>query len=878
MRQIWVKVSRKADTGSAYTSGAVGPHSAVNYIITSVAQRVNGYARQLRDPFGHIWVKFAKSDTRRDGIPLRRPDHIARRGLQPQRRRRCLSSLLNCQMFNFFRPRGGSALSSWKEDDQRRQNKPESKPKRSPQKSPSDIHALPAPNALPAPSRQPPTQGEALKRSDPNVDSPAPQSSKPTHVRAQEPRVADRRSDQIKTPSDSPAPRSSKPTGEGAQRENAPRRVITTANFGGEQPSKRPACRSPTALMEAIQSLIVEADMEELRASSQMVRSDAGRAALSSRLPLPRLESESAGRNSQAVRSAATLAKAAAPVASAATAEAIARSRRVFSSASMQQDTPEKPTSAAEHPGVEEDILQALFTNELGENPSTFHATLTVAAISTSTLSSSSQSSGSAHAFETGVAYAAPADAPADGPADAPGEASAASLVPAHADSPAAIVPVESMPTPTLAGAAANEGAPAIASVPAPAPASMLECTRPQATNQIRSNTDGVVRADDTHAGASGSYAVSRTRGADPTVFEGMEASGSSMQSTPLRGQPVPNACATPSPRTPAREQTNMSIMAERGAQLPSAIESTSAVEVHDQDSVAGGLPTPDRIRTASAEDSFAILKTEEIISDPLLVESALARLGSLCSARSSARQSSKARSLPLLADGIGSIVRALDAHGESESVQAAGCSLISRLASNEARKQEVADAGAFGAIQAAFSRHTASVRVAKWGGLAVLKLTQDSSVRCQLAIAAGLGDALSSVVAELSHTRGALRKDCNAKALASIYLAQNWLQLHSDLVAGPNHFVVFRDTAGLPSKVARRYDDPRKSPLRLDLSPEAQMLTGTPAGALRPPFEWSVRDSPVFPSRNKGQEVEEPEPKGWDACLKPCLISLREF
>lgn len=430
---------------------------------------------------------------------------------------------------------------------------------------------------------------------------------------------------------------------------------------------------------------------------------------------------------------------------------------------------------------------------------------------------------------------------------------------------------------PTLAGAAANVGAPAIASVPAPAPASTLECTRPQATNQSRSNPDDVVRADDTHAGASGStrHAVSRTRGAaDPTVAEGMQASGSSMRSTPFyAGQPLPKACATPPP--PAWEQANKSIIAERGAQLPSAIpvESTSAFEVDDQGSVGGGLPTPDQIRTASAEDSFAILKTEEINSDPLLVESALARLGSLCSAR----QAAKARSLPLLADGIGSIVRALDVHGESESVQAAGCSLISRLASNEARKQEVADAGAFGAIQAAFSRHTASVRVAKWGGLAVLKLTQDSSVRCQLAIAAGLGDALSSVVTELSHTRGALSKDCNAKALASIYLAQNWLQFHSDLVAGPNHFVVFRDTAGLPSKVARRYDVPRKSPPRLDWSPEAQMLAGTPAGALRPPFEWSVRGSPVFPSMNKGQEVdvEEPEPKGWDACLKPCLTSL---
>ena len=474
-----------------------------DYIITSVAQRVNGYARQLRDPFGHIWVKFAKSDTRRDGIPLRRPDHIARRGLQPQRRRRCLSSLLNCQMFNFFRPRGGSALSSWKEDDQRRQNKPESKPKRSPQKSPSDIHALPAPNSLPAPYRQPPPQGEALKRPEPIADSPAPRSSKPTGVRAQESRVADRRSDRLKSPADSPAPRSSKPTGVRAQEEDAPRRVITAANFGCEQPSKRLACRSPTALMEAIQSLIVEADMEELRASSHMIRSNAGRAAPSSRLPLPRPESESAGRNLQAVPSAVTLAaKAAAPigVASTATADAIARSRRPISSASVQQGTPEKPTSAAEPPGVEEDIrvLRALFANEL-----------TVAAIPTSTLSPSSPSSGSAHAFETG---AAPADAPADAP-------SAASLVPAHADSPAAIVPVESMPTPTLAGAAANEGAPAIASVPAPAPASMLECTRPQATNQIRSNTDGVVRADDTHAGARGSYAVSRTRGADPTVF-----------------------------------------------------------------------------------------------------------------------------------------------------------------------------------------------------------------------------------------------------------------------------------------------------------------------------------------------------------------------
>jgi hypothetical protein len=59
--------------------------------------------------------------------------------------------------------------------------------------------------------------------------------------------------------------------------------------------------------MEDIQSLIVEADMEELRASSHMIRSDAGRAAPSSR-PLPRLESESAGRNSQAVPSATTLA------------------------------------------------------------------------------------------------------------------------------------------------------------------------------------------------------------------------------------------------------------------------------------------------------------------------------------------------------------------------------------------------------------------------------------------------------------------------------------------------------------------------------------------------------------------------------------------
>ena len=780
-------------------------------------------------------------------------------------------------MFNFFRPMGGSAPSSWKEDDQRRQDKPENKPKRSPQKSPSDIHALPAPNSLPAPSRQPPPQGEALKRPDPIADSPAPRSSKPTGVRAQEScvadrrsdrkptgvraqesRVADQRSDRIKTPADSPAPRSSKSTGVRAQEEDAPRRVITAANFGCEQPSKRPACRSPTALMEAIQSLIVEADMEELRASSHMIRSDAGRAAPSSRLPLPRLESESAGRNAQAVPSATTLAaKAAAPigVASTATADAIARSRRPISSASVQQGTPEKPTSAAEPPGVEEDIrvLRALFANEL-----------TVAAIPTSTLSPSSPSSGSAHAFETG---AAPADAAADAP-------SAASLVPVHADS--AIVPVEPMPMPTLAGAAANEGAPTIASVPAPAPASTLECTRPQATNQSRSNPDDVVRADDTHAGASGSkrHAVSRTRGAaDPTVAEGMQASGSSMQSTPFyAGQPLPNACATP---PPAWEQAKKSIMAERGAQLPSAIpvESTSADEEDGQGSVGGGLPTPDRIRTASAEDSFAILKTEEINSDPLLVESALARLGSLCSAR----QAAKARSLPLLADGIGSIVRVLDAHGESESVQAAGCSLISRLASNEARKQEVVDAGAFGAIQAAFSRHTASVRVAKWGGLAVLKLTQDSSVRCQLAIAAGLGDALSSVVTELSHTRGALSKDCNAKALASIHLAQNWLQFHSDLVAGPNHFVVFRDTAGLPSKVARRYDDPRKSPPRLDWSPEAQMLAGTPAGALRPPFEWSVRGSPVFPSMNKGQEVEEPEPKGWVACLKPCLTSLRE-
>ena len=186
-------------------------------------------------------------------------------------------------------------------------------------------------------------------------------------------------------------------------------------------------------------------------------------------------------------------------------------------------------------------------------------------------------------------------------------------------------------------------------------------------------------------------------------------------------------------------------------------------------------VPTPELIQTASVEDSFAILMTQEFNTNALLVEAALIRLANLCGSHKPPRKNF----VPLiLGNGMEAIVRALEAHGAQEGVQVAGCSLLYRLSNCEARKQEVAKYGALGAVASSLDKHPTSRRVAKSGGLAILKLVHDSAIRTNLAITLRLPETLDKV------SEGLSSKDATPKKLLCIELAQRWLQVHADMLA----------------------------------------------------------------------------------------------
>ena len=725
-------------------------------------------------------------------------------------------------MFNYFRPHGGAGglPDSWKPSEEVVQAKQQRKRAANEVKKPK-AKALPAPVFLP-----PPPQPE------PAVAEPVIEPHKPKQMATPEPRGPAPRAAPGSPPArpTSRSIRSNQPRP--VQEEDPPPRAIVGTSYGYEQPSKRPACRSPTALLEAIQQLILEADMEDLP-PSPIRRTQPKRA-----LPNRHLEPTSrhrCGRSQQQSEHPRN------PPDSIAT-----------ESMQMVHGTPIEKKFAAEKLAP---VPEPSLTNVQGGMQASPQAESTPRPTMEASVLALTEASAPATASERAAAELL--NAISLGLSETEPLATAPAALP--------VTPMAAPPATEPPAAEPPAAEPPAAEPPAAEPPA-AEAARHQAfaTESVLATDDATTAADDEVGGqgiercaALGGPVADEDSSALPltTSEEAQMAIAPMMQMAIAPMMKEEKAPKKPDPDTkklsePLLQHTSFSAPAE---QVSAMTVTPNDVHVEAAD---GELPTPELISTASAEDSFSILLTDDFNSDAALVESALIRLSALCSQR----RTSRSHSIPLiLGNGMQSIVRSLDAHADSEPVQAAGWNLISRLTSSETRKQEATDGGVFAAVVSAFHKHPSSLRVGQLAGFAVLKLTQDSVLRCHLAIAAGLQDALSFALAELESQ---VSKEAKTKELASLYLAQAWLQMHADLAAGPNHFVRYSSTAAA-----------RRPPLRLKGVASASDVAAAPeSSASKAPFEWSYRASPKFARPATDADVRLPPRDAWSRCLQ-CVV-----
>ena len=196
--------------------------------------------------------------------------------------------------------------------------------------------------------------------------------------------------------------------------------------------------------------------------------------------------------------------------------------------------------------------------------------------------------------------------------------------------------------------------------------------------------------------------------------------------------------------------------------------------------------PDEDEIQSASAQRTIDILM-EGGGSIPMLAESGFNRLVALCSfegERYSRGTDSAITTLSAL--GFDGITVLMSTHPLAEGLQAAGCCLISRLADTEHRKQQAVDANSFATLRDAFENHNKSATVVRWAVVALLRLIHGSVLRSEQAMDAQLYPILKSIV----HGQHLLKKD-----KSRVNLAVEWLDMTSELLMGANQYVHFSNS-----------------------------------------------------------------------------------
>jgi hypothetical protein len=142
-----------------------------------------------------------------------------------------------------------------------------------------------------------------------------------------------------------------------------------------------------------------------------------------------------------------------------------------------------------------------------------------------------------------------------------------------------------------------------------------------------------------------------------------------------------------------------------------------------------------------------------------------------------------------LVEDALG----AMRSHVNLERVQAAGCSLISRLCVDDPIRQATAKAGAFTTIANALQAHKSAAVVHTWAAVLVLNLTHDSVLRAQLAIVAGVITSLQRVCRHAKQAGGTYDTP-RAVAGKRLELTLRWLLMHAQIL----HIELSKDGAPL--------------------------------------------------------------------------------